>query len=432
MPENLYAGTLKRLALVVAVATLAGGSAGCSSDSNSKGKLPPVGGAGGGAAGAAGSAGGAAGSAAGGAAGGVVLTAKQARGEYLVDAVNACGDCHTPQTATGPDLTHYLAGNAIFVELPNGDALPTRNLTNDPTGLMNRTDDEIKNMFQNGVRPTATGSEALNPIMPYYVFHNMDADDADAIVAYLRTVPGVNNSIPRRAASFDVPAPAPPLDVTKLPVPPANYPNLASAMRGQYLAARGGICVECHTKHLDPGSATVLDEAHFFAGGEDFSSLFATTLMIHPVSKNITSDVATGMGTWTVSDISTVLTQGKAKDGSGICPPMPVGPNGAFGGLTASDVNDIANYIHSIPPVTNMVVDMCSWPPGRVRSAARLVAAGRVARRRGGRRAAGAAARRAAAARPAAAARLAAQRAVVRVAGGAGSGSAGSGGAGGQ
>jgi len=359
MVEKSCAGMLRGIVLVVAVAGLGGVSVGCSSDSNSKGKLPPAGGAGGGTAGAAG---GAAGSA-GGAAGGVVLTAKQARGEYLVDAVNACGDCHTPQTATGPDLTHYLAGNATFVQLPSGDALPTRNLTNDPTGLMNRTDDEIKNMFQNGVRPTATGSEALNPVMPYYVFHNMDADDADAIVAYLRTVPGVNNSIPRRAASFDVPAPAPPLDVTKLPAPPASYPNLASAMRGQYLAARGGICVECHTKHLDPGSATVLDEAHFFAGGEDFSSLFASTLMIHPVSKNITSDVATGIGTWTTSDIVTVLKQGKAKDGSGICPPMPVGPNGAFGRLTDADANDIANYIHSIPPVTNTIVDMCSWPP---------------------------------------------------------------------
>jgi hypothetical protein len=371
MRENSYAGILKGVVLVMAVAGLAGGSAGCSSDSNSKGKLPPAGGAGGGVGGAAGSAGGAAGSvggaagsAAGGAAGAVVLTAKQARGEYLVDAVNACGDCHTPQTATGPDLTHYLAGNPTFIQLPNGDALPTRNLTNDPTGLMNRTDAEIKNMFQNGVRPTATGSEPLNPTMPYYVFHNMDADDADAIVAYLRTVPGVNNAIPRRAASFDVPAPAPPLDVTKLPVPPATYPNLASAMRGQYLAARGGICVECHTKHLDPTAATVLDEAHFFAGGEDFSALFASTLMIHPVSKNITSDDATGLGTWAVADIVTVLHQGKAKDGSGICPPMPVGPNGAFGRLTDSDANDIANYVHSIPPVTNMIVDMCVWPPG--------------------------------------------------------------------
>jgi mono/diheme cytochrome c family protein len=345
--------------LILVASAFAGASTGCSSDSNSKGKLD--GGAGkGGAGGAAGSAGGAGG----GAADGGTLTAKQARGEYLVNAVIACSDCHTPQTPTGPDLTHFLAGNPTFIQLPNGDALPTRNLTNDPTGLMNRTDDEIKNMFLNGLRPTATGTEALNPVMPYYVFHNMNSDDADAIVAYLRTVPGVSNSIPRRAASFDVPAPAPPLDATKLPTPPASDPNLASSMRGMYLATKGGICVECHTQHLDPGAATVLDEARFFEGGEDFSSLFATTLMIHPVSKNLTSDNATGLGTWAVSDIVTVLKQGKAKDGTGICPPMPVGPNGAFGHLTDGDATDIANYIHSLPPKTNMIVDMCVFPPG--------------------------------------------------------------------
>jgi mono/diheme cytochrome c family protein len=351
--------------VIVAVAGLAGVSAGCSSDSNSK---TGAAGAGGGAghAGAGGTAGGGGGAAGGlgGAAGGVVLTPKQARGEYLVKHVDACGDCHTPQGPNGPDLTHYLAGNPTLVMLPNGDALPSRNLTNDETGLKNRTDDEIKMMFQNGLRPTATGMEPLNPVMPYYVFHNMDADDADAIVAYLRTVPGVANTIPHRGASFDVPSPAPPLDVTKLPAPPANYPNLASAMRGQYLAARAGVCVECHTKHLAPGSPTVLDEANFFAGGEDFSALFATSLMIHPVSLNLTSDATTGLGDWSVADIVKVLHQGIDKDGNGICPPMPVGPNGAFGGLTDSDANDIANYIHSLPPKTNAIVDMCSWPPG--------------------------------------------------------------------
>ena len=85
-------------AILVAVG-LAGGSTGCSSDSNSKGKIDGGAGKGGAAGGAAGSAGGAGG---GGTADAGVLTAKQARGEYLVDAVISCGDCHTPQTPTGP------------------------------------------------------------------------------------------------------------------------------------------------------------------------------------------------------------------------------------------------------------------------------------------------------------------------------------------
>ncbi len=211
---------VSRTCSILALGAFAGLLASCSSDTKT-GPKPP---GGGGAGGAAGAAAGASGKAGAGGAGGATdggttdggLAALQARGNYLVNAVIACSDCHTPQLPTGgPDMTKFLAGNPTFVKLPNGDALGTRNLTNDETGLKNRTDDEIKNMFLNGIRPTATGMEALNPVMPYYVFHNMKAADADAIVAYLRTVPAVSNTIPRRALAFDVPAAAPPLTLTK-------------------------------------------------------------------------------------------------------------------------------------------------------------------------------------------------------------------------
>jgi hypothetical protein len=317
------------------------------------------------------------------------LTALQARGKYLVNTVIGCPECHTPMNAMGqPDLTKFLAGNANFVVLPNGDKLGSRNLTNDPTGLKNRTDDEIKNMFQNGKRPiqgtgdagttgdaggdggaadggaadggAPAGSNAfLNPIMPYYVFHNMTDDDANAIVAYLRTVPGVNNEIPRRGPSFDVPAPANYLNPATIPQPLATYPDQASATRGRYLATQSGLCIECHTKHL-MGGPDPLDTTKFFQGGEDFSAFFAATLMIHPVSANLTSDNATGLGTWSLMDVLNVLQKGKDKAGMGICPPMPVQD---YANLTEGDATDIANYIKSLPPATNLVPDMCSFPP---------------------------------------------------------------------
>jgi mono/diheme cytochrome c family protein len=291
------------------------------------------------------------------------LAALRARGKYLVDTVATCGDCHTPQGPSGPDRTKYLAGNPNFVELPTGDKLPSRNLTNDATGLKNRTDDEIKAMFMNGTRPTATGMEALNPFMPYYLYHNMTSADADAIVAYLRTVPGIANEIPRRTPLFDVPAPAQPINLNKVPMPMASYPDMASALRGKYLATQISACVECHTKHLPPGSPTVLDEEHLFEGGEDFTALFMDSLKIKPVSKNLTSDMLTGLGTWTTADILQALKQGKAKDGTGICPPMPFGPMAGYGQLTDQDALDIANYIHSLPPKANEIVDMCVFPP---------------------------------------------------------------------
>lgn len=287
-----------------------------------------------------------------------------ARGKYLVDNVVACSDCHTPKLASGaPDMTKYLAGNATFVKLPSGDALPSRNLTPDKaTGLGSFTAAQIKHMFMDGMVPADGGTAALNSVMPYYVFHNMASADADAIVAYLQSIPAVNNPLPERSAAFDVPAPADYLDPATIPTPADTYPQKASALRGRYLATESGLCIECHTPHLQGGSKPI-DTSKYFWGGEDFSSFFAGTLNIHPVSANLTSDPTTGIGGWTAAQVTTVLLQGKDDHGDGICPPMPAGPTGAYGGLTAQDALDIANYILSLPPAVNDVPDMCTWPP---------------------------------------------------------------------
>jgi mono/diheme cytochrome c family protein len=282
-----------------------------------------------------------------------------ARGKYLVDHVGVCADCHTPRTPMGvPIMAQYLAGAECFIKLPNGSCLHTRNLTNHATGLANRSPDEIKKMFLDGIRPAATGDVALSPVMPYWVFHNMTTADADAIVAYLRTVPGVDHNVPKSGMEFDVPMHANYLDLATIPVPADTYVNKPAAMRGRYLATQAGVCLECHTKRNAPPSLDVVSPANFFAGGEEFP----LGLPVTPVSKNLTSDPATGLGNWSLEDIRHVLRDGMDRNDQGICPPMPVGPMGAFGGLTASDMTDIAHYIKSLPAKSNMIVDMCTFP----------------------------------------------------------------------
>jgi mono/diheme cytochrome c family protein len=287
-----------------------------------------------------------------------------AHGKYLVESVIACSDCHTPKLPSGaPDMTKYLAGNATFVMLPSGDALPSRNLTPDrATGLGSYTADQIKHMFMDGMVPSDGGNAALNSVMPYYVFHNMASADADAIVAYLQSIPAVFNPLPNRSPAFDVPAPADYLDPATIPTPADSYPQKTSALHGRYLATEIGLCIECHTPHLQGGSKPI-DTGKYFWGGEDFSNFFVGTLNIHPISANLTSDPTTGLGGWTAAQIVTVLHQGKDDHGDGICPPMPAGPQGAYGGLADQDALDIANYILSLPPAVNVVPDMCTWPP---------------------------------------------------------------------
>jgi mono/diheme cytochrome c family protein len=302
------------------------------------------------------------------------------RGQYLVDHVATCSDCHTPRDAMGaPIMAQYMAGAECFVRLQNGSCLHTSNLTNHETGLKNRTDAEIKRMIKDGMRPTADGEEALFPVMSSFVYHNLTDADLDAIVAYLRTVPGVVHEVPRRGPDFDVPGPANagdapvmpprasgrrgalgpavPLDPALIPEPVPGYPEQAAALRGRYLATQA--CLVCHTGHLDPDPQW-LDYGRFFAGGEEFD----LGLPAIPYAKNITSDPETGIGDWSVEDIVKVIELGTDKHGDGICPPMASGPMGAFGGLTDRDTLDIAHYIKSLPPLFDSTEPRaCAFPP---------------------------------------------------------------------
>lgn len=286
-----------------------------------------------------------------------------ARGKYLVEHVAACGDCHTPRKDDGSfDATKTLAGVECLVDADPADdtfgCLSSRNLTNDETGLKNRSDKEIKDMFMKGERPDG---KALHPFMPYYVFGNMSDEDADAIVAFLRTVKGVDHMIPPNQAPFLAPdKPAPTWPVAKIPMPSDDYADHDAAMRGRYLAGNIGICMECHTPRNDMDQP-LIDKA--FSGGEEFPRDGLGLPPIFPAiiySANITPH-ATGIGDWTVKDIVNAIKKGEDKDqgGAPLCPPMPAGPMGAFGGMTDADATDIAHYLLSIPPVDHMIAEDC-------------------------------------------------------------------------
>jgi mono/diheme cytochrome c family protein len=140
-------------------------------------------------------------------------------------------------------------------------------------------------------------------------------------------------------------------------MPPDDYPAYDNAVRGRYLSTQVGACIECHTPHET--GPDVLDPQKYFSGGETFP----LGLPADPVSANLTSDRATGLGDWEVEDIVRAIKEGVDVDDRGVCPPMPVGPTGAYGDITDEDARDIAHYLKSLPPIKNEVVDECTWPP---------------------------------------------------------------------
>jgi mono/diheme cytochrome c family protein len=130
-----------------------------------------------------------------------------AYGGYIVNALAHCFECHTPADDTGaPIMAMMGAGGFPFLETPLG-VVRSANITPDPTtGLGNWTDDEIRRALTEGI---SRNGEHLFPFMPFAFFHNMTADDINAVIAYLRTIPPVENKVDKVdwMAAMGVPAP---------------------------------------------------------------------------------------------------------------------------------------------------------------------------------------------------------------------------------
>ena len=117
-----------------------------------------------------------------------------ARGKYLVG-ISGCNDCHTPGYFMGkPDMARFLAGSDVGFEIPGLGTFVGPNLTPDKaTGLGEWTDAQVLAALQKGQRPDG---RMLAPIMPWHAFATLTPQDADAIVAFLRSLPPVANKVP--------------------------------------------------------------------------------------------------------------------------------------------------------------------------------------------------------------------------------------------
>jgi mono/diheme cytochrome c family protein len=233
-------------------------------------------------------------------------------------------------------------------------------LTNHETGLKNRTDAEIKDMILSGRRPDG---KFLHPIMPYWVLGNMNAADADAIVAYLRTVPAVEHTVTGAQPPFQNAPETPRWPEAQIPRPRGDYADQAAANRGRYLAGNIGACMECHTPQED--GAPIVTRA--FQGGRGFPRALLGLPPVFPeviYTANLTPH-ATGIEGYTVEDLVRALKHGEDKNqgGAPLCPPMPAGPEGVFKDLTDSDARDIAHYLLSLEPAANAIPNDC-LPPG--------------------------------------------------------------------
>jgi len=270
-----------------------------------------------------------------------------ARGRYLVTTVMACGNCHTPKDAEGRAIAgKELAGGGVAIDIPPF-AATAPNITPDrATGIGSWSDAEIARAITHGERP-ARGPLAGKPlvVMASNFFKALLPRDVDAIVAYLRSLPPIRNTV--AAPTYRVP-PAPP-DAFALADQGFREEDLRDPVRrGAYLATIAH-CMECHTPIDDKGAlqfATSLG-----AGGRPFLPSFIHGLPASwkgAVSRNITSHREQGLGGWSDAEIRRAITQGIGRDGRTLAAPMAYA---WYAGIHADDLDAIVAYLRTLPPL---------------------------------------------------------------------------------
>jgi mono/diheme cytochrome c family protein len=147
--------------------------------------------------------------------------AQVARGRYLVT-ISGCSDCHTPGALLGaPDMKRYLGGSDVGFAIPGAGVFVGQNLTPDKeTGLGAWTDEQIIAAIRTGKTPEG---RALSPVMPYPALSHLSDADAQAIVAFLKSLPSVSNQVknfgPSDKVTVNVSAVLPPDVYNALPAP---------------------------------------------------------------------------------------------------------------------------------------------------------------------------------------------------------------------
>lgn len=282
-----------------------------------------------------------------------------ARGAYLIY-IAGCIDCHTPYKPEYEDFSKLtpeqlqtlglraldaqdienraLAGGRPFDLGPAG-VLFSANITSDEdTGIGSWSDLEIEIAIRIGVSPDGS---RLHPLMPYVNFYNLSRYDMQAIIAYLRTVPAVENKVEHTLTGDGI---APEL-VLSTELPEAAPDGSDPVELGRYLVTAVMSCTDCHTP-LDPETGAPMME-QFLGGGQPYEGPWGIVY-----GANITPDEATGIGTWTPDDIVRVFREGVRIDGRRLV----LMPWQTYQPVTDEDLSAIIAFLkEGLTPVSNEI-----------------------------------------------------------------------------
>lgn len=256
-----------------------------------------------------------------------------ARGEYLAIAAD-CAACHT-----APGGKPFAGG--LPISTPLGTIYSTNITPSAEFGIGRYTKDEFARALRSGIRRDGAH---LYPAMPYTSYAKFTDDDAGALFAYFtQAVQPVEAQAPETALPF-------PMNI-RLSMMVWNLLFLdnhvfapdprqsAEWNRGAYLAEGAAHCSTCHT----PRGFLMQEEASRALSGAQVGPWYAP---------NITSDPASGIGSWTKEELSAFLRTGRLPGKAQAAGSMGEAVEHSFQHLSAADLDAIATYVKSVPAIS--------------------------------------------------------------------------------
>lgn len=251
------------------------------------------------------------------------------RGEYLARA----GDCIACHTA--PEGQIFAGGRAM--PTPFG-TLYSSNITPDPeTGIGKWTADDFYKTMHTGRFPDGG---LIYPAMPFASYTKVTRADCDAIFAYLKTIPAVNQKNRPQDLRFPYNNRQLLLGWRTLFFTEGEYKNdptkSAEWNRGAYLVEGLGHCSMCHSPINALGGTS---EADAFKGG--------LIPMQNWYAPALTSNREAGLGDWSMKDITDLLKTGASMRGV-VYGPMAEVIYNSLQYLTDEDLRAMGVYLKSI------------------------------------------------------------------------------------
>ncbi len=261
------------------------------------------------------------------------------RGEYIFNA-GGCAGCHTDIKQKGP----LLAGGRPM-DTPFGRFYGP-NITPDlEYGIGSWTDEQFITALQSGISPQG---KPYYPSFPYTAFTKATRQDLLDLKSYIFSLPAVSQ--PNRPHELRFPF------NFRLLLWPWRFLNFepgtladdpsqdATLNRGRYLVEALGRCSQCHTPRNALGATIAdLNMAGAIVGPDG------------PSFPNISPHPDTGIGSWSIADIVQLLKSGLTPDFDSVGASMGEVVEETTSRLLDQDLEAIAQYLLSLPPIDNKI-----------------------------------------------------------------------------